>query len=55
MSRSFASTPAVDPPQFQASARRLRERDRGERRNLDALVERHRAPREQDGSDVDGQ
>src|ERR1700676_851023 len=43
----------VDAPQVEPDVRRVRERERGERRNLDPFVERDRAPREQDGSDVD--
>ena len=46
---------SVDAAQLEASVRRLGERDGGEQRNLDALVERHRAACEQDRSDVDDQ
>jgi len=46
---------AVDAPQIEPSVRRLRKRERGERRNLEALIEGHRTPCEQDRSDVDDQ
>jgi hypothetical protein len=42
-----------DAPQIEPDVGRVRERERGERRNLDGLVEGHRSPCEQERADVD--
>jgi hypothetical protein len=42
-----------DAPQIEPDVSRMRERERGERRNLDGLVEGHRSPCEQERPDVD--
>ena len=45
----------VHAPQVEPNVRRLRERVRGERRNLDPFVEGHRMPRGKQRTDIDYQ
>jgi len=53
--RSVDLYSSVNVPQVEPNVRRLRERVRGERRNLDPFVEGHRMPRGKQRTDIDYQ